>query len=331
MSEPDAPISHVNVWPVGGELVVTWRGGSPAINVFVSDDPIDAGTDVRAPDALNQITVPRGERTYVHLFEPEHGFTVTAERLIAMDGVRNFRDLGGYPTADGGSTRWGSVFRSGRLDETTDADLARIEALGIDKVFDLRTHDEVDRQPDRLPDSVEHIHLPMSSSVAVQKGLLERILDGDVTSYTKADMAEGYLRMLDGFPEYLNQMVTAVADGETILFHCTAGKDRTGITAMTLLGLAGVADGYILDDYEISAQHQPDGVVEWFTSAIVDAGLDPDPFDLQAMLGSPRPVMRMTLDGARDTWGTPEGYAEFIGLDPAVTAAARDWLRFPQP
>ena len=56
---PSAPISHLNVWPVGDELVVTWRGGGPAINVFVSDDPIDAGTDVRAPDGSNQVTVPR--------------------------------------------------------------------------------------------------------------------------------------------------------------------------------------------------------------------------------------------------------------------------------
>ncbi len=326
-----APISHVNVWPVGDELLVTWRGGGPAINVFVSDDPIDAGTDVRAPDGPNQVTVPRGERTYVHLFDAEHGFTVAAERVLAMDGVRNFRDLGGYPTADGGEIRWGRAFRSGRLDETTDADLARIERLGITKVFDLRTQEEVDRQPDRLPDSVEHIHLPMSSSVAVQKGLLERITDGDVTSYTKADMAEGYLRMLERFPEYLQQMVGAVADGETILFHCTAGKDRTGITAMTLLGLAGVADGHVLDDYEISAQHQPDGVIDFFTAAIVEAGIDPDPFDLAAMLGSPRPVMRMTLEGVRDTWQSHEGYADFLGLDAGRQAAARANLRFTQP
>ncbi len=328
---PTAPISHVNVWPLGDELLVTWRGGGPAINVFVSDDPIDAGTDVRAPDGPNQVTVPRGERSYIHLFDPEYGFTVAAERVLPMDGVRNFRDIGGYPTMDGEESRWGRVFRSGRLDETSDADLARIEQLGITTVFDLRTQDEVDRQPDRLPDSVRHVHLPMSSSVAVQKGLLERITDREITSYTKADMADGYLRMLEGFPAYLGQMAEAVADGETILFHCTAGKDRTGITAMALLGLTGVADGYVLDDYEISSQHQPDGVVEFFSQAIVEAGVDPDPFDLHAMLGSPRPVMRMTLEGLRDRWGTHEGYAEFLGLDAARQAAVRSNLRFTQP
>ena len=99
---PTAPISHPNVWPVGDELVVTWRGGGENVSVFVSDDPIDAGVEVRAPDSPNQVSVPRSDRTYVHLFDPDHGFTVVAERLVGMDGVRNFRDLGGYPTDDGG-------------------------------------------------------------------------------------------------------------------------------------------------------------------------------------------------------------------------------------
>ena len=298
---PSAPISHLNVWPVGDELVVTWRGGGPAINVFVSDDPIDAGTDVRAPDGSNQVTVPRRERTYVHLFDPEHGFTVVGERLLTMDGVMNFRDLGGYPTVDGGATRWGQVFRSARLNETSVADLERIERLGITKVFDLRTQAEVDNEPDRLPDSVEHVHLPMSSSVAVQKGLFERIRDRDMTSFTKADMAEGYVRMLEGFPEHLAQMANAVADG------------------------------HVLDDYEISARHQPEGRIEHVTKMLTDEGIDPDPFDLDAMLGSPRPVMRMTIDTLRDRWGGVDGYADFLGLDADRQAAARTNLRFAQP
>ena len=209
--------------------------------------------------------------------------------------------------------------------------LGRIERLGITKVFDLRTQAEVDNEPDRLPDSVEHVHLPMSSSVALQKGLFERILDRDMTSFTKADMAEGYVRMLDSFPEHLGQMAHAVADGEKILFHCTAGKDRTGITAMLLLGLAEVGDGHVLDDYEISARHQPEGRIDAFTKMLTDEGIDPDPFDLDAMLGSPRTVMRMTIDSLRDRWGGMEGYADFLGLDAGRRAAARANLRFAQP
>lgn len=325
-----APISHVNVWRVGDELLVTWRGGGD-VSVFVSNDPIDAGTDVRAPDGPGQASIERAGRPYVHLFDPEHGFTVAAERLVVMDGVRNFRDIGGYPTIDGGQTRWGQVFRSARLDETSDDDIERIRSLGISKVFDLRTQLEVDNNPNRLPDDVDLVHMPMSSQVAIPKGLFERIIDGDISSYTKADMAEGYLRMLDSFTGYLSTMVRAVADGEKILFHCTAGKDRTGITAMTMLALADVADAHVLDDYEISAQHQPEGRIEYFSTELIKAGQDPDMFDLDAMLGSPRPVMRMTLDGMRNRWNDHPGYFDHLGLDAADRASARENLRFVQP
>lgn len=324
------PISHVNVWPVGDDLLVTWRGGGD-VSVFVSNDPVDAGTDVRGPDGPGQVSVSRAGRPYVHLFDPTHGFTVAAERVVAMDGVHNLRDLGGYPTADGGQTRWGQVFRSARFDETSEADRERIRAMGISTVFDLRTQGEVDANPNRLPDGIETIHLPMSSQVAVQKGLFERIFDGDISSYTKADMAAGYLRMLENYADDFASMVEAVARGEKILFHCTAGKDRTGLTAMTMLALAGVADGHILDDYEISAQHQPEGRLEHVTAELTKAGQDPDRFDLEALLGSSRAVMRMTLEGMRDRWTDHPGYFDHLGLDPATRAAARENLRFAQP
>ena len=87
----------------------------------------------------------------------------------------------------------------------------------------------------------------------------------------------------------------------------------------------------MLDDYEISARHQPEGRVDAFTKMLTDEGIDPDPFDLDAMLGSPRPVMRMTIDSLRDRWGGMEGYADFLGLDAGRRAAARANLRFAQP
>jgi protein-tyrosine phosphatase len=321
------PISHVNTWVVAEELLVTWRGGGD-VSVFVSDDPLDAGVEVRAADGPGRVSVPRQLGRYVHLFDPEYGFTVVGERLLATEGIRNFRDLGGYPTDSGGATRWGQVFRSGGLDRATNNDLELIESLGITTVFDLRTQAEVEEKPDRLPSSVERVHLPMSSSVAVHKGLLERILDGDIASYTKVDMAEGYLRMLEAFPNYVAEMVSAVADGQRVLFHCSAGKDRTGITAMVLLGLAGVADGHLLDDYEVSSRHQPEGIVDWFNDRIRDSNLDPDRFDVASMLGAPRPVMRMTIDGVQDRWGGLDGYVDFLGLSTEVRSAARTNLRF---
>ncbi len=69
-------------------------------------------------------------------------------------------------------------------------------------------------------------------------------------------MAGGYVRMLEGFGAHIATVITAVAAGERVVFHCTAGKDRTGVMAMVLLGLAGVADPYLLDDYEVSSRYR---------------------------------------------------------------------------
>ena len=322
------PVSHVNVVASGDDLIVTWRGGSENVSVFLSDDPVDAGTQVHAPDTAGLLTLRRpAGRFYVHIFEPTQGFVVAAERRIPMDGPSNFRDLGGYPTLDGAWTRWGQVFRSDGLHELSDGDHGVMEALGITTVFDLRSHGEVEHAPDRLPAHVRHVHLPMSSDVAQGRSMLERILDGDLPKFDEDDMAAGYLRMLEGFPEFLSEMLHAVAAGEKVLFHCTAGKDRTGITAMTILGLAGVADGYILDDYEVSAHyraHSAEGT-NWFADRIREAGYDPD--DYHAMWGSPRPAMRKTLDGLRERWGDHDGYVRSIGLADSVVANVRAHLR----
>ncbi len=317
-------ISHVNVWPNDDELIVSWRGGSANVSVFVSDDPDDAGTDVRAPDGRGRTVIERtGRRRYIHLFDPDHGFFVAAERRIVMDGPTNFRDLGGYPTEDGSMTRWGRVFRSDGLHDLSDDDHRRLRELGVTIVFDLRSEGEVQSAPDRLPADIEHVHLPMSSDVAQQRSMLQRIIDGDLPKFDEDDMSEGYLRMLEGFPEHLARMVTAVADGKRVLFHCTAGKDRTGITAMTLLGLVDVAEAHILDDYEISASyrvHSAEGAA-WFGEQIRAAGYDPA--DYEALWGSPRPAMAKTLDGLREKWGDHAAYVRSIGVDEATVERAR--------
>ena len=321
------PISHVNVWADDDELVVTWRGGSEATSVFVSDDPDDAGVEVRAPDAAGRAVVRRRHRRqYIHLFEPDQGFVVAAERRLPMDGPDNLRDIGGYPTIDGSLLALGEGVSQRRAARA----LRRRPRpagcdLGISRIFDLRSDAEVEAAPDRLPDGVDYEHLPMSSDVAQQRGMLQRIIDGDLPKFDQEDMVGGYLAMLDGFGDFIGRVIHAVADDERVLFHCTAGKDRTGVMAMTLLGLAGVAEPYLLDDYEITARYRNHQGGSWFADQIRAAGHDPD--DFETMWQTPRPVMRMTLEGLRERWGDHDSYVRSIGVPDDVAARARAALR----
>lgn len=321
-------VTHTNVVADNDALIITWRGGSPSLSVFVSNDPDDPGTDVRAPDAAGRTVIARSkDRQYVHLFEPGSGFTVTAARCLDMDGPDNFRDLGGYPTREGSTTRWGRVFRSDRLDGLSADDTAVIESLGISTVFDLRSNAEVAAAPDRLPRTVSHVHRPMSSDVALHRSMLTRIVDGTLTKFDNDDMAAGYLKMLEAFGDYFTEVIDAVAAGERILFHCTAGKDRTGVMAMVLLGLAGVGEPHLLDDYEMSQQYRRPAADSRFQGQIRAAGFDPK--DFETMWLSPRAVMRQTLEGFRQRWGDHAGYLASIGARPETVAAARSRLCTP--
>ncbi len=321
------PISHVNVWPVAHELVVTWRGGSDQMSVFVSNDPDDAGTDVRGPQGPGRAVVERTERRqYIHLFDAGEGFTVAAQRQVEMDGPENFRDLGGYALIEGGQSRWGQVFRSDRLDALSDADHVRLDELRVATVFDLRSVAEIELAPDRLPDGVRYVSLPMSSDVAQHRSMFQRIIDGDLPKLDQADMAGGYVRMLEGFGDHIAEVITAVARGGRLVFHCTAGKDRTGVMAMVLLGVVGVVDPHLLDDYEISSHYRSKAEPSQFAQHITAAGYDPANY--AAMWGSDRLVMKLTLDGLRERWGTHDSYVRAIGVDDSTAAAARAILRF---
>src|SRR4051794_26473069 len=171
----------------------------------------------------------------------------------------NCRDLGGYPTADGRVTRWGCVYRSDGLDQLTDADLDVLEAIGVRIVFDFRMDSEVDAAPSRLPDhpALKRQRLPIGDA-GPGESLMEMLLRGDITEYTVEGVAEIYESILDDAAKEFGAVVAAAADPENhaVLFHCTAGKDRTGLMAMLLLGVLGVPDDVIISDYELTTHYR---------------------------------------------------------------------------
>ncbi len=317
-----APLSNVNVVSSGDQLVVTWRGGGESLSIFVSLDPDDAGVNVFAPDSPGVAIVPIGgvKRPYVHLFDPHTGFVVAAERRLEMDGPRNFRDLGGYRSASGGNTRWGRVFRSDRLDAMSDEDHVRVLDLGITKIFDLRVDAEVDDAPDRLPEGVELVRLPMSSDGVQARTIMERIEVGELTKFGQPEMSTGYLVMLDEFTDHISTVAAAVAAGERVLFHCTAGKDRTGVMAMVLLSMCGVDAGDVLDDYELTNSYAPPHGPQ-FSTALQAMGLEPREFETLWM--APRGVMRAVLEGMQDRWDSFDGYLRFAGITKSASEAVR--------
>jgi len=173
----------------------------------------------------------------------------TRERLLPLVGASNFRDLGGYPTVDGRQTRWGQLFRSDTLHELTGADLDVLRGVGLASIIDLRTATEVGRTG-RGPLGGEPIAYLHASVLQEEGG--ESVA---APAPSDDDPAERYLWYLEVGRQAFTEALGMVADpsNHPLVFHCAAGKDRTGVLAALILDIVGVERSVIVDDYAITA------------------------------------------------------------------------------
>jgi protein-tyrosine phosphatase len=170
-------------------------------------------------------------------------------RLVKLDAVHNFRDMGGYPTADGHVTRWGRLFRADGLYRLSGDDLERVRELGLRTVVDLRTQDELDERG-IFPvgeHPVAFHHVPVITSTWAFE-----IAEGEDDA--AAFLERAYLLMLEEGEQKLAEAMVTLAEPDALpaVFHCAAGKDRTGMLAMMLLGSLDVLDDYIIADYALT-------------------------------------------------------------------------------
>lgn len=171
-------------------------------------------------------------------------------RVISLEGAHNARDMGGFRTADGGVVRRGMVFRSDELSGLTERDMARLSAFGIKAVVDFRSSAEIERSQDRPIEHAKRFELNIGS------GDLAPILD-KVDEQTGPKMMESVNRLLVkesvGVYREFFSLLTHSAN-VPLLFHCTAGKDRTGFAAAMFLSSLGVSREEIFRDYLLSSE-----------------------------------------------------------------------------
>jgi protein-tyrosine phosphatase len=236
-------------------------------------------------------------------------------KLIPLEGCLNFRDLGGYTGEGGGKIRYGQIYRADDLSKLSAADIARIGELGISIVIDLRSAGELDRAPNPLhgrPGFAYH-HAPLLDGVNSSP-------DGPPEIQNLPEM---YKSLLPNAGPQIRGVFQALCrrEGRGAVFHCTAGKDRTGVIAALILKLCGVADGDIIADYALSYEKMKPffGVM---TQKAREAGVDipghllrSDPAFMEEFLG----FLKQTYTGA-------ESYLRGLGLSPGDLAAMRDSL-----
>lgn len=180
---------------------------------------------------------------------------ILAENHLPMAGGYNIRDLGGYRGAEGKRLVWGTFFRADDMAHLSDEDIAYLGSIPLTTVFDFRTQKEVQAAPDRLPSTVKQvIHRPLAPG-NVAPGEIQH---GKFGAYddTDAFMRVVYRELASdaGINAVYREFFRLIQneDAIPILFHCTAGKDRTGMAAAFLLFALGVDRETIIDDYMAS-------------------------------------------------------------------------------
>lgn len=165
--------------------------------------------------------------------------------LAGLDGVWNLRDLGGLPVRGGSRVRRGMVLRSATLWYASRSDCAVLSGLGISTVLDLRDADETQHQPNWVDGAIGAEHHSVPFSVPVEE------FHGEYGGMADPAVGERYLRLLDHNTATVAAALRVLADADhrPVLFHCAAGKDRTGLLAAMVLGCLDVEPEAIVADY----------------------------------------------------------------------------------
>ncbi len=234
------------------------------------------------------------------------------DRALAIEVAHNIRHLGGYRAGDGRVTTAAAI-RSASLHRLTERGLAQLRELDVRTIVDFRS--DVERERDATPDTrrfgIAVVHAPVFQHDASPAGMA-----GEFPGF-----AAVYAMFLEvGGAAYRTLFETlAEADGR-VLFHCAAGKDRTGVAAALLLELAGVDEATIIEDYVLTERLLAPLKDQWLPQ-MRERGFDEA--KASALLAAPREDMEATLARLRERYGSAEGYAREIGVSDDAISAVR--------
>ncbi|ARS26255.1 protein-tyrosine phosphatase [Sphingomonas sp. KC8] len=311
-------------WSATGAQTVTVYAGTDPDNID-RKHPVGQG----AADATIRVTGLAADKRWFFQLVPDHGAPlVIADHGVHLKTVPNLRDIGGYRTADGRWVKMGLLYRSDQLDRLSDADLAAMGNLGIRLIADLRTSSERTREPDRIPAGAEHLVLDVAadskgglggdmrqamSIIAAGKGA-EMLTEGNRDFVSLGSARTAYSQLLS--------RIGADTAGPT-LYHCTAGKDRTGWASAVILTLLGVPRETVMADYLASNDYlREKNAASLAALAASKAPITPE--NLEPVLGVRAAYLEAAFAEVDQRYGSFSAYArDALGLDAAAIERLR--------
>jgi protein-tyrosine phosphatase len=317
-----------------GSYRVAWQAPAAGrVRVYAGTDPAGGSTGaVRAEGGADGSVVVNGldagQRWYFTLV-PDRGEPLTvADRGLHLATAPNFRDIGGYRTADGHWVKPGLIFRSDQLNRLNDRDLAAIDALGPSLVVDLRTQSERTREPDRIPPRGRSLVLDVAGDASGSLGGDMRKAEAAIASGRGAEMLVSANRDFVTMPSAraaYSALLRHLIDGgqETLIYHCTAGKDRTGWATAIILSLLGVPRDTVMADY-LKSNAYLQAKNEATMKALAASGAGINPAYLEPVLTVRPEYLQSAFAEVDRTYGSMQAYArEGLGLSHLDIAVLR--------
>jgi protein-tyrosine phosphatase len=237
------------------------------------------------------------------------------ERRIDLEGCVNFRDLGGYPTADGRRLRWKTLFRADALHALSPHDVIRLrDELEVSDVIDLRSTYELQSAGRGLlaDESIGFHHLPL--------------FDGEPSSADRAaamdlSLGQRYVGLMEVAREPIARVIETLAQAERgAIYHCAAGKDRTGVISAVLLGALGVSDDLIVADYALSSENIDAIIARVLSMKGYEKALEEMPEDT---LHAKPETMEAVVTSVGSRYGTMAGFLREAGVSEATLERLR--------
>ncbi|MDD3429763.1 MAG: tyrosine-protein phosphatase [Oscillospiraceae bacterium] len=252
------------------------------------------------------------------------------KRCLTFEKCENFRQLGGYVTQDGRRVKWGKLYRTSHLISLTAQERVIVAGLGIDAILDLRSDEEVALAPDPSFDGVRRIVKSALVNVAGEDISfdLETLFLGGVDAFKKVDayVSQGYVRMPFGNEAY-QAMFDELRKGSTLLFHCTAGKDRTGIAAMLILLTLDVPYQTILDDFmltNVCRAHMAQQFAQQYATHVARIGVVDGDELFREITGVRAENLKMAYDAIFEKYPS---FDAFLQAEYGVTEAEREQIK----
>lgn len=340
-----SPLEQAVVARHGDGYQLTWPGAQ-RLDVYAHATPnaTDSGkpllTNAASPADVGA-PAPAWQRWYFTL-QPKAGpAAVVATRQFVLQGAHNVRDMGGFVATDGRVTAWGKVFRGDNLGKLTARDDQALAAADVATVVSYLGANEIARDgADKLPRGTRAVSLPILDPVtqALADSLGSALRSGDRAALD-AMLGGGRATRIgdEGFITQLDKPQTMAAYGETLrliadnhgalLYHCTAGKDRTGMMSAILLGILGVPDDAIVADFLASNDYNHEHNAKVYAH-LASRGIDTSL--IRPLLEQRASEIEPVLAAVHHRYGGWDAFAhDVLQVDAATLAKLRSGLLVP--